>query len=382
MLAVAPLIGALEACGVSGTSNTGWKDGFDWTAWWKDQKPEAVFDFANWPLYIDRTKNGSPTLNAFSKKNGVKVNYRPVIQDNASFFSKISPVLSADESIGYDLIVISDGWELTQMINNHWLIPLDHSRLPNFQKYAADDVKDPSYDPGNKYTVVWQSGITGIGYDPDKTGREINSVKDLYDKEFAGRVGMMSDDTELGSNAMLALGIDPATSTPADWKKAADLLTKQRDEGIVRQYYDQSYIEALKRGDTIISMAWSGDVFQAQVSGNSNLKFVVPKEGGMFWHDNCMIPYHAAHPVNAINWMDYSYRPEVQAKITDWVEYVSPVPDAKPIVAGQLDDPAVANSELVFPSKATTDKFVDYYTFKGVDDHDEYTSTFDPIIQS
>ena len=75
---------------------------------------------------------------------------------------------------------------------------------------------------------------------------------------------MMSDDTELGSVGMLALGIDPKTSTPADWERAADLLQKQRDDGIVRQYYDQSYIKALEDGDTWISQAWSGDVFAGQ----------------------------------------------------------------------------------------------------------------------
>ena len=95
------------------------------------------------------------------------------------------------------------------------------------------------------------------------TGREITSVKDLWDPAFKGKVGMMADDTELGSVGMLALGIDPAKSTPADWKRAADLLRKQRDEGIVRQYYDQSYIKALEDGDTWISQAWSGDIFQA-----------------------------------------------------------------------------------------------------------------------
>ncbi len=382
LLVAAPLIGALEACGIAGTRDTGWADNFDWASWWKQQSGESVFNFANWPLYIDRTKDGSPTLNAFAKRKGIKVNYRPVIQDNASFFSQISPVLSAGQATGYDLVVISDGWELTQMIENHWLIPLDHTRLPNFKRYASPSVKNPAFDPGNKYTVVWQSGITGIGYDPEKTGREITSVKDLYDPAFAGRVGMMADDTELASNGMLALGIEPSTSTPADWRAAAKLLAKQRDDGIVRQYYDQSYIKALQQGDTIISMAWSGDVYQAQVSGNSNLKFVVPKEGGMFWHDNCMIPYHASNPVNAIEWMDNSYRPEVQAQIADWVNYTSPVPDAKPIVAGQLDDPTVANSPLIFPGKAIEDQFVAYYDFKGVDDHEEWTSIFDPIIQS
>ena len=181
---------------------------------------------------------------------------------------------------------------------------------------------------------------------------------------------------------MLALGIDPAKSTPADWKRAATLLTKQRDEGIVRQYYDQSYIKALQQGDTWISMAWSGDVFLSQQSGNKNLKFVVPDEGVMFWQDNCMIPLHAAHPVDAIEWMDYSYRPQIQAQITDWVNYVSPVPAAKPIVAGELGDPTVADSPLVFPTPAINGQLVAYYDFRGIDDHEEWTSTFDPIIQS
>ena len=339
LIAAGSLAGALSACGVAGTRDTGWKEGFDWNAWWKQQSKQGTFDFANWPLYIDRTKDGSPTLNKFSRKNGIKVNYRPVIQDNASFFAQISPVLTAGQSIGYDLVVLSNGWELTQMIKNHWAIPLDHSRLPNFKRYAGADVKNPAYDPGNEYTVAWQSGITGIGYDPKKTGRKITSLKDLYDPEFAGRVGMMADNDELGSTGMLVQGIDPVNSGPAEWKQAADVLSKQRDDGIVRQYYDQSYIKALQQGDTIISMAWSGDVYQAQVSGSPNLEFVVPEEGGMLWHDNCMIPYHASHPVDAIMWMDYSYRPEVQALITDWVNYVSPVPAAKPIIAGQLDDP-------------------------------------------
>ena len=176
--------------------------------------------------------------------------------------------------------------------------------MPNFKRYAAQSVRNPNYDPGNEFTVAWQSGITGIAYDTDNIDREITSVKDLWDPAFKGKVGMMADDTELGSVGMLALGIDPKTSTPADWERAADLLRKQRDEGIVRQYYDQSYIKALQQGDTWISMAWSGDVFQAQLSGNQNLKFVVPDEGVMFWQDNCMIPLHAAHPVDAMVWID------------------------------------------------------------------------------
>jgi spermidine/putrescine transport system substrate-binding protein len=255
--------------------------------------------------------------------------------------------------------------------------------MPNFHKYAGAVARDPSFDPGNRYTVTWQSGLTGIAYDPTKTGREITSVHDLFDPAFKGKVGMMSDDTELGAAGMLANGVeDQANSTPDDWHAAADLLTKQRDDGIVRQYYDQSYIKALEDGDTWISQAWSGDVFQANHSGFPDLKFVVPKEGAMLWHDNCMIPLHAAHPADAMEWINFYYQPNIQAMIEDWVWYLCPVPDAQRVIATKLDDPAVANSPLVFPTKSEQSRFRDYYTFKNVEDHDEYTSIFDPIIQS
>ncbi len=372
----------LEACGIAGTRDTGWTAGYDWDSWWRGQERKGVLDFANWPLYIDQSHGTHPSLDEFKKATGTTVNYRPVIEENASFFSQISPVLQAQQGLGYDLIVITDGWELTQMFQNRWLIPLDHSRMPNFYRHAGAIAKGPVFDPTNRYTVTWQAGITGIGYDPRATGRKITTVKDLFDPAFKGKVGMFSDDTELGSVGMLALGIDPPTSTPADWRRAAELLTKQRDDGLVRQYYDQSYIKALEDGDTWISQAWSGDIFQAKNSGFEHLEFVVPQEGGMLWHDNCMIPLHAEHPVDAMEWLNFYYQPRIEAMIEDWVNYICPVPAAQSIISDQLGDRTVAQSPLVFPSAGTQSRLRGYYDFKGVDDHAEWTSIFDPVIQS
>lgn len=380
LAATASFAGLLSACGIEGTRDTGWEQGFDWEAWWAKQEQTDTLTFANWPLYIDRVKGGSPSLEQFTEETGIEVNYRPVIQDNSSFFSQIAPVLQSGQGIGYDLIVISEGWELTQMIRNHWLIPLDQSRLQNFRKYGGPTTQDPSYDPGNTYTATWQSGITGIGYDPEATGREITSVKDLFDPAFAGKVGMMSDTTEIGSAGMLALGIDPVSSNPEQWQEAADLLQRQRDDGIVRQYYDQAYIKALQDGDTWISLAWSGDVFQSQVSGYPNLKFVIPEEGGMLWHDTISIPYHAAHPFDAMTYIDYCYDPQVQAEIEAWVNYVCPVPDAQPLV--QEAYPRAGNSPLVFPTADMYRQTREYYTFENIGDREEWLSIFDPIVQS
>ena len=377
------LAGALGACGISGSRGTGAPADFNWASWWAKQRKQGTLDWANWPLYIDTSHGDHPTLDKFTADTGIDVSYKPVIQDNAAFFAQISPVLEAQQSIGYDLIVITEGWELTQLIKNRWLIPLDQSRMPNFKRHAGKAVRDPSYDPGNRHTVTWQSGLTGIAYDPRMTGREITSVQDLFDPAFKGKVGMMSDNTEIGAVGMLATGMeDQAKSTPADWRRAAAKLKRQRDDGIVRQYYDQSYIKALQDGDTWITQAWSGDVFQSQNSGYPHLKFVVPKEGAMIWHDNCMIPLHAAHPVDAMEWINFYYQPHIEALIEDWVWYLCPVPAAGEIIATKIDDPAVARSPLVFPPESLQRRFRDYYSFRSVAAHEEYTSIFDPIIQS
>ncbi len=371
----------LSACGVGGTKN---KSGSSVGSadWWAKQKQAGTLDFANWPLYIDTDHGKHPSLQQFTKQTGIAVNYKEVIQDNAPFYAKIAPTLQAGQSIGYDLIVMTNGWQLTELINHGWLIPLDQSQLPNFAKYASPIVKSPAYDNGNTYTVAWQSGFTGIAYNTKLIDREITSIKDLWDPAFKGHVGMMSDNTELGSAGLLYLGTEATTSTQADWKKAATVLKKQRDDGIVRQYYDQSYIKALENGDTWISQAWSGDIFQANASGYPHLKFVVPKEGVMHWTDNMAIPLGAAHPVDALKWMNFYYQPKIAAEVADWVNYLCPVPAAKQVIAKQLDDPSVANSPLVFPTKAMDAKAHDYYTFKDYNEFKTWNGIFDPIIQS
>ncbi len=377
--------GLLSACGVGGTKKTATKttaNSVGTAGWWAKQKQAGVLDFANWPLYIDTDHGKHPSLAQFTKKTGITVNYKEVIQDNKPFYAKISPSLQAGQGTGYDLIVMTNGWQLTELINHGWLIRLDMNRVPNFAKYASPLVKNPSYDPGNAYTVAWQSGFTGIAYNPKLTGREITSIKDLWDPAFKGHVGMMSDNTELGAAGMLYLGIDQVTSTPDDWRKAATVLKKQRQQGLVRQYYDQSYIKALENGDTWITQAWSGDIFQANASGYPHLKFVVPKEGAMFWTDNLMIPLGAKHPVDALEWMNFYYEPKTAAEVADWVNYVCPVPAARQVIAKQIDDPDVANSPLVFPTAAMRAKARQYYTFKNYDEFSTWNSIFDPIIQS
>ncbi|HUM07489.1 MAG TPA: spermidine/putrescine ABC transporter substrate-binding protein [Acidocella sp.] len=356
----------------------------DWAAWWASQKPTDEFVFANWPYYIDAQSGGSdhPSIDAFTKQTGIKVKYMEVIQNNAPFYAQVAPVLKANQPTGYDMIVMTNHWELTELLLQKWLVPLWKEKVPNFAKNASPSVVNPAYDPGNKYTTTWQSGFTGIAYNPKLTKREITSFEDLWDPAFAGHVGMFNDNTELGSAALLKLGINPATSTPADWEKAAATLRAQKAKGLVRQYYDQSYINALQNGDIWITQAWSGDIYQANAKGFKDLKFVVPKEGIMMWHDNMAIPVGAKNPLSALAWMNYYYTPEAAGIIEDYINYICPVPGAKDYILNVIKDPAVANSPLVFPSDADLQKAHDFYAFKSYAEFQKWNNIFNPIIQA
>jgi spermidine/putrescine transport system substrate-binding protein len=144
---------------------------------------------------------------------------------------------------------------------------------------------------------------------------------------------MMSDTQDLGNFGLLKLGISPEKSTLADWQAAGKALTQQRDAGLVRGYYGQSYIDELTSGNTWISMAWSGDIFQQNLSSGSALEFVIPDEGGTLWTDNMMIPRYAQNPVDAMMLMDWYYRPPIAAQLTESINYISAVPAAQPIIA-------------------------------------------------
>lgn len=67
-----------------------------------------------------------------------------------------------------------------------------------------------------------------MGYNSSAIPHPGDSIGILFDRKYAGRVGMMSDPYDLGCAGLLALGIEPARSSLADWKEAAALLRQTR----------------------------------------------------------------------------------------------------------------------------------------------------------
>jgi spermidine/putrescine transport system substrate-binding protein len=342
------LTALLAACGIEGEAERAQSGGQEDTL--TTNKSTGQLNFANWPAYIDKKGGESPTLLDFTKKTGIEVNYQTAINDNVSFFSTIREPLAQGDTVEWDLIVVTD-WLVNKMINLGYLEKLDHSLLPNFDKYAGDIYKDPSYDPKNQHSVPWQSGITGIAYNISITGREITSTDELFSEEWAGRVGMLTEMRDTMTLVLLGMGVDPQEATPDDARAAQQKLLQQKEDGIVRQYYGNEYLQPLEQGELAVSMSWSGDVVGEEIA-NTDIKFVVPDQGGVLWVDNMCIPQNASNPIDAMEMMNFVYQPEVAAQMTAWINYICPVPEAQEFLR-KADDSytrKVATSPLVFPT--------------------------------
>lgn len=398
------LASILAACGVEsettapGPAGGGGADVEGSTEWWAAriaEGPGDLVNFTNWPQYIDNVNiNGVkhyPTLEQFTDKTGIDVEYRADINGNTEYYATIRPQLEAGKDIGSDIIVITNGTVLTEMMELGYLIPLDPASHPNFDANAGASVVDPSYDPGNRYSLAWQSGFTGIAYNTNFVDKEITSFMDLFDETYAGKIGMFGDNADLPGLALLAVGVNPETSTPEDWQKAADLLIQQRDSGVVRKYFIQDYLTAFENEDIYLTMAWSGDIIIDQLYyGRDEFRFVLPEEGGMIWTDNMCIPAHAQNPLGAEMLMDWYYQPDIAAELTEYNNYVGPVPAAEDIIKQHAEDArspghkelleTVATSPLVFPTEEIQN-MVYHYRVLTPEEEQEWNDLFVPIYQ-
>ena len=341
---VLTLPGLLAACGGGGGSSaTTAASGGAKTL------PKTIV-FSNWPLYIDlnEKKKTHPSLQQFQAKYKTHVRYLEDINDNDSFFGKIEGPLSQGQSIGRDLIVLTDYSGLpSRMIELGWLEKLDRSAIPNISNLEPVQ-QHPGWDPNREYSLPWQSGMTGIGYDPKKVGGEINSIDELLtNPKLKGKVTMLTEFGDTIGLTMLANGDDPSKVTKASFDRAVKKVKAAVDSGQIRQFTGNDYAPLLAKGDVWAAMAWSGDMVQLQAD-HPGLKWVLPKDGGIIWTDNMLIP-KGGNAYAASVLMNWYYRPEIAAKVEDYVNYICPVVGAAKAL--EKIDPSVAKNPLIFPTK-------------------------------
>ena len=337
--------GLLAACGGGGSSPSG--GGTTTVA----PKLAKTLHFSNWTLYIDKKGNSHPSLDQFQKKYGVHVDYTEDINDNASFFSKIEPDLTRHQPTGRDLIVMTDNSRYPALlVQKGWVQKLDKSAIPNIKNLIPQQ-RHPSWDPNRDYSLPWQSGFTGIGWNEKLTDPVLSMGELLGNKKLKGKVGLLTEFSDTMCLVMGYNGDDPSHITDTTFNRAMSTIQKAVHSGQIRQFYGNDYASALANGDLTATMAWSGDIVQLHAD-NPHLNWQQPDTGGDIWTDNMLIP-EGGNVYTASVYMNFVYDPKIAAEIEDYVNYVCPVLGAKEALIKK--DPAVAKNTLIFPTKKQLD---------------------------
>ena len=367
--AMAGFAAFLAACGTSGTSSAPTtaatsgppaSSGTAPTAAPATDLPAATgggtLNFANWIGYIDIADDNVtyPTLEKFTTETGIEVNYQEDVDDNETFFtSDLQAPLEADQPTGWDIVVVTD-WMVARLARLQWLEAINPASTPNFPANLLDQYKGRSFDPDTNLAAPWQSGMTGIGHDVKATG-PLDSLEVFFADTYKGKMTYLSEMRDTVGLAAIKAGFSPEELTEDQFQQALAVVDTAVKAGLPRQLAGNSYVDILLGRDAVVGMAWSGDVtslLQPDQAEDQDFQWVLPKEGGMLWTDNMVIPKGAENKGQAELWINFYYNPENAAVIEAWVNYVCPVKGAREAMLA-LDE-ELANNSLIFPTEEMT----------------------------
>ncbi|MCP2260781.1 spermidine/putrescine transport system substrate-binding protein [Streptoalloteichus tenebrarius] len=286
---------------------------------------EKKLNFFNWTDYI-----ADDTVPGFQAETGIQVTY-----DNFSSNDELEAKI-ASGAAGYDLVVPSDNF-LRRFLRSNLVRPLDHDLIPNLRN-LEQRFREADYDPGNRYSIPWAWGTTGLAYSRSQVGAEVTGFSAYDLASVKGRATILDEARDGMMIGLLSLGHDPNTKDARQIEDATRyLLDLKKKIGQITS----DVIEPLTSGQVPLAQCYSGDAFQAR-KANPDLAYAIPREGGMSYVDLLCIPAKAPHAENAHRFLDYVLRPDVGAKLANAIRYGSANAAAKPMIDKELlDDPLV-----------------------------------------
>jgi spermidine/putrescine-binding protein len=298
----------------------------------KGKPIESTMLLANWADYSDPAN-----YKAYTKSLGPKVKVEGY-GSNDELIAKLSAGGSA-----YDVVVPSASY-VPECIQKGLLMPLDHSLIPNLKNLEASFTKT-KYDPGNKYSITKDYGITSFYYREDVVKDPPTTIEGWFQElpKYKGKnINFIEGGSETWGMFMLGAGKDESSTNEADYEEALKLALEVKP---AIKTINSTYIERLGQGQIDIGLGWNGDVlrgkFEAAKKG-IKIGFTVPEGAGEYWTDNWTVVAGAKDPVAAHAWINYVLQPDVAGKEWAYHGYKVPVTGAEALV-----DPKMAKDPMI-----------------------------------
>lgn len=317
-------------------------------------------------LYTWDTYTGENTIDDFEAFTNSRVNMS-YFANNDELFAKMRM-----GNPGFDLIVPSNDL-VERLVEAELLEAIDHSKIPNLVNIAPEFM-NVSYDPERKYSIPYTWLVTGIGYRISKMDGVPDSWEWVFDSDkYKGKIGLVGEASELFQLGMKYLGKPLNNTAPADIERLTEMYIKQKPN--IAMFHDDNGQDALLAGDIDIVVEYNGDIAQI-MEEDSDIGFVVPKEGSLLASDCFSIPKGAPNPELAHKFIDFVLDGKNGAHIAESILY--PTPN---VAAMNLMPPSYSENETIFPPAAVLSK-CEYAKDPGIDVNQTFDEAFTRIRSS
>ncbi len=294
------------------------------------QTEKEVLNLFNWSEFLPQS-----VVEQFEKEYNVKVNYA-TFSSNEEMLAKLM-----GGNIPYDLVVTSD-YAIEIMIKQNLIQEIDKANVPNLVNIDKN-VLDLGFDPNNKYSLPYMWGGNYIVVDRSKISKEITSFDGLWDSEFKNSMVILDDPRVIVGMALQKNGYSINTTNPEELKKAKEDLIKLMPN--IKAFDSESPKTLLINGEASIGYVWGTEAYLAKLE-NPNLETVLTKEGVVPQYDNFVIPAKAKNKKLAEEFINFIYRPEISAQVSEEFPYANPNQAAYPLI-----DPDKLNDISVYPPR-------------------------------
>ncbi len=248
---------------------------------------------------------------------------------------EIMAKLTAGGDSGIDVAFVSG--QFAQALAAQGLLEsISPDLVPNLKNLYPEATKLP-YDIGNKYSVPYSWGSTGICYRKDLTGFDPTSWNDILNPvaKLKGKVTTLATERWLMLPAQKLLGYSANTTDETEMAKVKDTLIAAKKNLLA--YDDTTFYTRLVSGEAAMVVAWDGWCNYG-ITDNKNIKFVIPKEGSDLWTDTMVILKSSKNKEAAHAFINYVLDAKVQSWVIENILYKVPNKAAMELAAAKLGE--------------------------------------------
>ena len=267
----------------------------------------------------------------------------------------------------YSIIYPSD-YMVQQMIELNMLTEIDKGRVQGLEN-IFDKWQDPVYDPGNRFSLPFAWGTTGLVYNRETLSPPPEDWAYLWENQgnLERRITLLNDVRETLGAVLKSLGYSYNSTSPEEIEAAYTRLAELKPA--IASFMSFGYEDSLLGGDLAVAMAYSVDAIAITLA-DERMDYIVPTSGSSVWTDTLVIPTTAPNVDAAYEWINFNLDPAISQMNTEMLFNATPNKIAFENLPEELQNntdlfppqEVLARCEGIAPVGDATDLYDQYWT--------------------